>query len=84
MASACYIIKPDNPRGLDTDRLSEVVGGYCSDVTKCESVKDAVDKAQKCWKEMCDKDSNGDIKEKDDAPVIVAWGSLSYIGQIVM
>ncbi|MCR5700590.1 MAG: bifunctional folylpolyglutamate synthase/dihydrofolate synthase [Lachnospiraceae bacterium] len=84
MASACYIIKPDNPRGLDTDRLSEVVGRYCGDVTKCESVKDAVDKAQKCWKEMCDKDSNGDIKEKDDAPVIVAWGSLSYIGQIVM
>ncbi|MBE5925306.1 MAG: bifunctional folylpolyglutamate synthase/dihydrofolate synthase [Lachnospiraceae bacterium] len=78
MASACYLIKPDNPRGLDTLRLSEVVRLYCSDVTSCESVKEAKDMALERWHAMRGKDL------EEDAPVIVAWGSLSYIGNVVM
>ncbi|MBR1599408.1 MAG: bifunctional folylpolyglutamate synthase/dihydrofolate synthase [Lachnospiraceae bacterium] len=100
MAKACYLIKPQNARGLDTYVLTEVVSRYCEDVTRCVSVDEAVDMAVDKWREMtsgfCGRDANSEsadadyhsIEEagysSDGNVVIVAWGSLSYIGDVVL
>ena len=70
MAKTCYLVKPGNPRGLDTTLLKEVVDRYCNDVVKCDTVETAVSRAVKRAEEL------GGNKRT----VIVAWGSLSYIG----
>lgn len=138
MAEACYLIKPQNARGLETEVLSEVVGGYCDDVMECEDVDEAVNLAVDRWREMTEasqKDSReltGELRQdwrkstgelqrdwrksigesqqnlrknenvgslqhgdmdgcktendryRDKDVVIVAWGSLSYIGDVVL
>ena len=97
MAKACYLIKPRNARGLDTDVLADVVSRYCTDVTKCTSVDEAVDMAVDKWRDMTDgfcasnmSSESADVAchRTEDAGygdgdvVIVAWGSLSYIGDV--
>ena len=93
MAEACYLIKPNNLRGLETNVLAEVVGRYCKDVTRCESVAEAVELATDRWREMTCKNINhsgtGDTNklayaDKKENVIIVAWGSLSYIGEVVI
>lgn len=76
MAEACYLIKPQNARGLETDVLSQVVGRYCDDVTECRTVDEAVNMAFDKWRGMTG------TSQKGKAAVIVAWGSLSYIGDV--
>ena len=70
-ASCVYTLTPDNPRGLEAETLQAVVKLYCENVTACRTLKEAVAKAKQAYEEY------------EDA-VIVAWGSLSYIGQIVI
>ena len=106
MAEACYIIKPQNARGLETDVLSEAVSPYCDDVTRCETVDEAVSMAVDKWREITDTYDEGyvdemtapycegysdDVKEPESTneneaqdTVIVAWGSLSYIGEVTL
>ena len=97
MAETCYLIRPDNPRGLDTKTLKAVVDRYCDDVTRCDTVEEAIGKAVE--KTVCKTTEEvggnvfgagynnvGGMKNEDKAfdkkqSVIVAWGSLSYIGK---
>ena len=75
MASCVYTLTPDNPRGLEAETLQEVVRLYCENVTACQTLKEAVTKARQTYEEY---------EYAGEQAVIVAWGSLSYIGQIVI
>lgn len=95
MAKVCYLIKPQNARGLDTDVLAKVVSRYCTDVTECASVDEAVKMATNKWYEIIGLSCGNNMDTEsldyhkteeygygDGDVVIVAWGSLSYIGDI--
>ena len=68
MADWVFTIEaPDNPRALDARELAAAVAQYNHHVIACESIKDAVKRSFKA------------VKEED---VIVAFGSLSFIGEV--
>lgn len=73
MAVSVFTVTPENGRALPGSVLREHVLPYCKDVMVCTSVENAVKEAKQEY-EMWEK--------KGQKPVIVAWGSLSYIGQI--
>lgn len=73
MATVIYTITPQNERGFAADELKEEIMPYCKKVTSCSSVEKAVEQAKK---------TAVDYQQKGQDAVIVAWGSLSYIGQI--
>jgi len=73
MAKQVFTITPPVERGLSGDVLCECVRNYCSEVEACADVERAIDKAMQLYAEYV---------AKDEQAVIVAWGSLSYIGQI--
>lgn len=67
LADRVFTVTPDNKRALDASVLSECVSKYCSDVETKDTIKKAVADAFE-W------------AGKDD--VIIAFGSLSYIGSV--
>lgn len=73
MAESVYTITPECERGLEALVLKQSVLPYCEKVSACNSLLEALMGAKK------DYQSYVDVKEP---AVIVAWGSLSYIGQI--
>lgn len=73
MAEQTFTITPPVERGLSGDILCESVGRYCPQVEACADVENAIEKAKQSYAEYMD---------KGEQAVIVAWGSLSYIGQI--
>lgn len=73
MAVSVFTVTPENDRGLPGSVLREHVLPYCKDVFACASVEDAVEKAKREYEQW---------EKKGQKPVIIAWGSLSYIGQI--
>ncbi len=73
MADCIFTITPPNERGLLAKELEECVLQYCEDVHACENVNDAVTSARKVYYSY---------ENLDEPAVIVAWGSLSYIGQL--
>lgn len=73
MAKQVFTITPPVERGLSGDILCECVGKYCAQVEACMDIEQAIEKA---------KQSYADYMDKGEKAVIVAWGSLSYIGQL--
>jgi len=67
-ANHIYTITPPNPRALDGQVLAEEVSRWNEKAFYCESIKDAVDKAI--------------LQSKQDGCPIVAFGSLSYLGEL--
>ena len=68
MASWVFTIEtPDNPRALGAKELAEVVSEYNHHVIACETIEDAVKQS---------------IKAANEEDVVVAFGSLSFIGEI--
>ncbi len=66
-ADRIFTITPKNARGLQSDKLAETAGKYCSRVIDAGSVKRAVKLAYEA------------AKEED---VIIAFGSLSYLKEV--
>lgn len=66
-ASRIFTITPNVERGLSGKVLAEVIKPYCNEVQAVSTIDEAVTQAV------------GSAKETS---VIIAWGSLSYIGQI--
>ncbi len=73
MADAIFTLTPPSERGLSGEMLWESVKQYCLRGGNCETVDTAV----ACAKEEYQRYVSG-----GESAVIVAWGSLSYIGQI--
>ena len=73
MAEQIYTITPDNERGLPAEKLKESILPYCQNVTVCASVKEAVRLAG--VRAECESAQGAET-------VIVAWGSLSYLGLV--
>lgn len=73
MASCVCTLTPDSIRALETEKLQEAVRPYCKNVFCSDSVEGAVRKAKQVY---------GEYQLSGERAVIVAWGSLSYIGQI--
>lgn len=73
MADTIFTITPPNERGLSGEKLKECVSQYCEDVHVCENVNLAMQSATNVY------DAYAQMQEP---AVIVAWGSLSYIGQL--
>lgn len=73
LAFKVYTITPDNERGLPGEVLRKSILPYCGDVVVCDSVEAAVEAA----KQECRQ-----YEQQGEASAIIAWGSLSYIGQI--
>lgn len=71
MAAQIYTITPPVGRGLSGEVLRENILPYCKDTVYCDSVDQACKKAEAVWDAY---DRQG------EAAVIVAWGSLSYMG----
>ena len=61
------ITTPDNPRALEADVFAQIISRYNEQVQPCKSIEEAVAESLK-------------IADKQD--VIVAFGSLSFIGAI--
>lgn len=74
MAEHAFTITPPVERGLSGDILCECVGRYCPQVEACADIENAIDKAKQVYAKYSD---------KGEQAVIIAWGSLSYIGQII-
>lgn len=70
LATKVYTITPPGERGLSGDILAETVRPYCNDVEDCPSIENAVVKAKSTAKGYGEKGA------------IIAWGSLSYIGEL--
>lgn len=73
LAAKVFTVTPDNPRGLPGEMLRESILPFCNDVTACSSVDEALSKAKREYRQF---------EEQGECAVIVAWGSLSYIGRI--
>lgn len=67
LADKVYTVTPANPRALDGRKLAKEALKYHSEVTACDSVGEAVESA---------------MRGADAADVIVAFGSLSYLGEV--
>lgn len=73
LAARIFTITPENERGLSAEILRESILPYCEEVFADASIEEAVEKAKKEWYQY---------EENGEQAAIVAWGSLSYIGQI--
>ena len=73
MAECVFTITPPTERGLPGAVLRDAILPYCKEVSDCESVKDAVERAEHKWNQY---------NEEGMPAVIIAWGSLSYMGLI--
>ncbi len=73
MARRAFTITPPVERGLSGAVLCECVTEYCAETEFCRDVEQAVEKAKQAYTEY---------KVQGQQTVIVAWGSLSYIGQL--
>jgi dihydrofolate synthase/folylpolyglutamate synthase len=67
IAKEFFTITPDNPRALTANELKDYLSQFHSKVTACDSVIDALEKA---------------LKKADKDDVIVAFGSLYFIGLV--
>lgn len=61
-------ITPNNARGLAKEELMKVAAEYLSDVSVCDTVKDAM----KVAFDQC----------KDEKDMVLVFGSLSYLGEV--
>lgn len=73
MADCIFTITPPSERGLSGEELQQCVLKYCRSVQVCDNVEQAIG---------CAENSYQKYSAKNESAVIVAWGSLSYIGQI--
>lgn len=69
LAAHIYTVTPPGQRGLDGRVLAEVCSSYCGSVRVCSSIAQAVSEARRSAADM-------------DMPVILAFGSLSYLGEL--
>lgn len=67
LADTIIALTPENNRALASDKLAACAGQYCSRVYDEKDVKHAVDRA---------------LSEAAEGDVILAFGSLSYLGSI--
>lgn len=70
-ADEIYTVTPDNPRALPAEQLAGVCEQYCGQVKKCTSIGHAYVQAKGAFEQM-----------KACKPVIIAFGSLSYLGEL--
>lgn len=73
LADKVYTITPKNERGLSGAKLRESVLPYCGDAEVCEDPLQALERARRDWRRL---------EEQGEKAVIIAWGSLSYIGEL--
>lgn len=73
LAEKIFTITPGSERGLSSEVLRNTILPYCNAVEACGSVQEALEMAKQEW-QMLD--------AMNERAVIIAWGSLSYIGQI--
>ncbi len=73
LADKVYTITPKNERGLSGTKLRESVLPYCGDAEVCEDPLQALERAGRDWRRL---------EEQGEKAVIIAWGSLSYIGEL--
>lgn len=67
-ANKIYTVTPPNPRGLSGEILAEEVKQWHEDVLYCETIEEAVQTAL--------------LQSKQDGCPIIAFGSLSYLGEL--
>ncbi len=68
LADKIYTIQLDNPRRLDIDTLTNEFLVYNQNTEKTNNVEDAIDKS---------------LSNSKDEDVIIAFGSLSYLGDVI-
>ena len=71
LADEIYTVTPDSPRALPAYALAGECEKYCDEVTACDSVGQAYAGAKAAY-----------WRRQDDKPVILAFGSLSYLGEL--
>lgn len=74
LADKIFTVTTPGERGLPAKELWQCIMPYCKNVVACQNVEHALLLAKQEWKAG----RQGDGRE----PVIIAWGSLSYLGQI--
>lgn len=71
LAQEIYTVTPQNARGLDGAVLADVCRQYCDRVTSCGSLMHA-----------CRAAFDSGAEHRDKNPVILCFGSLSYLGDM--
>lgn len=71
LAKEIYTVTPDSERALSAEALAHVCEKYCNSVTVCENMGQAYAGA----KAACE-------RIPEHRPVILAFGSLSYLGEL--
>lgn len=66
LAKKIYTVTAPGPRGIPAEKLKEIIKEYHNDVVDTESVEDAIVKSRK----------------NSEDEIIIAFGSLSYLGDI--
>ncbi len=69
MAASIYTVTPENARALDGNILAQVCSLYCDSVHACESLGQALSRAKQ-------------EALRFEKPLILAFGSLSYMGEL--
>lgn len=68
LAQSVFTVTPKNPRAMEGQALAQEAAMYHNEVTYCSSIKEAVDRALQC--------------ARQDKSMILAFGSLSYLGEL--
>lgn len=81
LASGVFTVTPNNPRALEGSILAEVCQKYCGHAVSCDNLEQAVQQATA----LCERLSHESIECEENngnSPVIIAFGSLSYLGEL--
>ena len=73
LAEKVFTVTPEGERGLPAEVLKDSIIPYCDAVEACGSVKEALEMAEQEYQKL---------DAMNESAAIIAWGSLSYIGQI--
>lgn len=86
LAEKVYTVTPDNPRALSGEALCREAQAYHRNVQYAETIEAAVKKAMADTREMQIAESQTDtarnVHQEVQTPMILAFGSLSYLGEL--
>lgn len=74
---------PNVERTLPAEKLAECAKKYCRQTAAAGRIEDAVEKAMKAAERAGQRTADSEASAADGEPVILACGSLSYLGDVI-
>ena len=84
LAQQVYTVDlPNVERTLPAEKLAECAKKYCRQTAAAGRIEDAVEKAMKAAERAGQRTADSEASAADGEPVILACGSLSYLGDVI-